>query len=854
MDRKLFAILLSVAFIFSCEKPPQEIPVSSVTINQPAAEMVVGETVQLSANVLPSNATDKTLTWASSKQSVATVSRDGLVTAIAEGSSTITVTAGDKSASCKVTVEKKVVPVSSVSLNMTELSLEEGEESSLVATVKPNDADDKTVTWKSSDATIVSVNSEGKVSALKAGTATITASAGDKSASCKVTVEKKVVPVTSVTLNKTVLTLVEGGEDTLVATVKPDDATDQAVTWKSSDETVATVKDGKVIAKKEGTATVIASAGDKSASCTVTVEKKVVPVTSVTLDKTELTLVEGNEETLVATVKPDDATDRNVTWKSSDETVTTVKDGKVTAKKEGMATVTATAGDKSASCKVTVEKTASNNIVFADNNIKAKLVSAFDVNGDGEISYEEAAAVTSIDGVFGAIKTYKSFEEFKYFTSIMSIPSRLFMDWNLLTKITLPKGVTYIGDNAFRNCLNLSDINIPFEVTAIGSGAFSGCSRLNHVDIPSSVKSIGESSFWGCSSLTSITIPMGVKSIESHTFVDCDNLISISIPETITRIGESAFSGCSKLSQITIPEGVESIGSYAFYGCSSLKSVRIPEKVSDILSHTFEDCSNLTSVIIPDSVSSIGLSAFENCSSLQSITVPTSVTYIANRVFMGCTSLRSVVLPDNNYRFIGNYVFSGCICLKSVNIPNGLTEIPPGLFYNCSSLTSIIIPEGVTCIQGESFRGCSGLESISIPNSVMTIETAAFRDCSKLVSISMPQGLTVICDGVFQGCDALSHIILPEGVTSIGSHAFYGCGTLLSLSVPEGVTTIGINAFNGCSSLDSITIKPSSPASLGRDSFKNTTCSIYVPSKSLTEYKTSGRWVEYSSRIRAIPE
>lgn len=356
--KRILLLLIAIICLFSCEKAPEEIPVSSVTINQPAAEMVVGETVQLSANVLPSNATDKTLTWASSKQSVATVSSDGLVTAIAEGSSTITVTAGDKSASCKVTVEKKVVPVSSVSLNLTELSLVEGEESTLVATVKPNDADDKTVTWKSSDATIVSVNSEGKVSALKAGTATITASAGDKSASCKVTVEKKFIPVTSVTLNKSELSIVEGSQETLVATVKPDDATDKTVTWKSSNTTIVSVSsDGKLSALKEGSATITASAGDKSAACKVTVEKKVVLVTSITLDKTDLTLVEGHEETLVATVKPDNATDKTVTWKSFDASIASVNgEGRVSALKEGSTTITATAGDKSVTCKVTVEQ------------------------------------------------------------------------------------------------------------------------------------------------------------------------------------------------------------------------------------------------------------------------------------------------------------------------------------------------------------------------------------------------------------------------------------------------------------------------------------------------------------------
>lgn len=356
--KRILLLLIAILCLFSCEKAPEEIPVSSVTINQPAAEMVVGETVQLSANVLPSNATDKTLSWASSKQSVATVSSDGLVTAIAEGSSTITVTAGDKSASCKVTVEKKVVPVSSVSLNLTELSLVEGEESTLVATVKPNDADDKTVTWKSSDATIVSVNSEGKVSALKAGTATITASAGDKSASCKVTVEKKFIPVTSVTLNKSELSIVEGSQETLIATVKPDDATDKTVTWKSSNPLVVSVgDDGKVTAIKKGTSSVTASSGDKSATCKVIVSEATVAVTGVSLNKTTMSLTLGETETLTATISPSNATNKDVTWSSSNTTVATVSSsGLVTAMAVGSTTITVTTSDgtKKATCTVTV--------------------------------------------------------------------------------------------------------------------------------------------------------------------------------------------------------------------------------------------------------------------------------------------------------------------------------------------------------------------------------------------------------------------------------------------------------------------------------------------------------------------
>ena len=168
------------------------------------------------------------------------------------------------------------IPVESVSLDKTELSLVEGDSETLTATVKPDNATDKTVTWSSSDGSVATVDANGKVTAVKEGTATITAKAGEKTATCTVTVAKKVIAVESVTLNKESLALVEGDSETLTATVKPDNATDKSVTWSSSDSSVATVDaNGKVTAVKEGTATITAKAGEKSATCTVTVKKNV---------------------------------------------------------------------------------------------------------------------------------------------------------------------------------------------------------------------------------------------------------------------------------------------------------------------------------------------------------------------------------------------------------------------------------------------------------------------------------------------------------------------------------------------------------------------------------------------------
>lgn len=146
----------------------------------------------------------------------------------------------------------------------------EGDTEILTATVKPDKATDKTVSWSSSDSSIASVDENGKVTAIKKGKTTITAKAGEKTASCSVSVYDEIA-VTSVELNKTEITLITGQSKTLKATVKPEDATDKTVTWTSSNNNVATVKDGVVKGIGIGAATIVAKAGNVSASCSVKV-------------------------------------------------------------------------------------------------------------------------------------------------------------------------------------------------------------------------------------------------------------------------------------------------------------------------------------------------------------------------------------------------------------------------------------------------------------------------------------------------------------------------------------------------------------------------------------------------------
>ena len=359
------AALLVLSVAFSCqtaqpeEKPEEQVPavveVSSVSLAQASAEMYIGETVQLTATVLPADATDKTVTWTSSKQSVARVSDTGLVTALEEGESTVTASAGGKSATCSVTVSCKPVAVSGITLSSPELTLIVGEEATLTATVLPEDASDKSVQWTSSNEAVAKVL-DGVVSARSAGSATIIAKAGGQSATCKVTVSEKYIAVESIELDRLELQLEEGESATLSAAVKPDNATDKTVGWSSSDPAVASVQNGLVTALKAGTAIITARAGDKTATCSVTVKEKYIVVESVELSKSELSLELGGSATLTATVKPDNATDKTVGWSSSDPAVASVQNGLVTALMAGTAVIMARAGDKTATCKVTVKE------------------------------------------------------------------------------------------------------------------------------------------------------------------------------------------------------------------------------------------------------------------------------------------------------------------------------------------------------------------------------------------------------------------------------------------------------------------------------------------------------------------
>ena len=526
---------------------PEPVAVESVTLNVTTLALAHGATGKLAATVKPDDADDKTVTWSSSDASVATVSDDGTVTAVKVGTATITATTrdGGKTATCKVTVNP--MPVDSITLNPTTLTLTRGETGKLTATVTPDNADNKTVTWSSSDASVATVDNDGTVTAVKVGTATITATTrdGDKTATCTITVSS--ISVESIELDRETLALTRGETGKLTATVTPDNADDKTVLWSSSNASVATVDgNGTVTAVSKGTATITAQAGGKMATCAVTVNP--IPVENVTLNVTTLKLAPNMTKTLTATVNPDDADDKTVTWSSSNLAVATVSnDGMVTAVKVGASTITAQAGGKTAACEVTVH---AHRIQGGNTCTECGIVlEDFEIDSDSVLTKYKGNAAT----------------------------------------VDIPDGVTSIGKNAFEECTSL-------ESVCYGGTLVQWCALDGNGSLMSYAKHVTMSDGTDLKSTTNLVIPSGVTSIGSNAFYGCPSLESVEIPDGVTSIGSDAFYGCPSLESVEIPDGVTSIGSDAFYVCTSLTSVTIPASVTKISYSVFYGCTSLAAV------------------------------------------------------------------------------------------------------------------------------------------------------------------------------------------------------------------------------------------------------------------
>ena len=337
------------------------VELESISLKTTNLTMKQGEKAVIYATYNPSNVTDKVLYWSSSNTKVATVS-EGVVTAVGNGTATITAKSrdGGKTATCKVTVGNGTISLESLSLKTTNLTMNKGEKTTIYAVYNPSNVTDKVLYWSSSNTKVATV-SEGVVTAVGNGTATITAKSrdGGKTATCKVTVGNgTTVKLEKLTLNSTMEILTKGSSKMIYATYNPSNVTDKVLYWKSSNTSVVKVSEGNVTAVGTGVATITATSrdGGKTASCQIIVVDKNTQMKGISLKTTEKTMKKGEKTVIYATYNPSNVTDKVIYWVSSNENVAKVSEGTVTAVGKGTATITAITkdGGKKATCKITV--------------------------------------------------------------------------------------------------------------------------------------------------------------------------------------------------------------------------------------------------------------------------------------------------------------------------------------------------------------------------------------------------------------------------------------------------------------------------------------------------------------------
>ncbi|MBR2030780.1 MAG: leucine-rich repeat domain-containing protein [Alistipes sp.] len=323
-------------------------------------------------------------------------------------------------------------------------------------------------------------------------------------------------------------------------------------------------------------------------------------------------------------------------------------------------------------------------IDFADSEVKRLCVENWDTDGNGELSYSEAAEVTELSGYYEdrvfEYTNITSFDELQYFTALKTIGQYSFYGCRKLTSITLPQSVTTIGEFAFC-ATGISSITIPDSVESIGYGICGQCHNLSAIygkfatDDNRCLIVDGVLNSVAPADLTEFVIPSGVTEIGALTFNKLTNFTSITIPESVSKINNCAFEDCSSLTSITIPDSVESIGIYIFRGCHNLSAIYgkfasddnrclivdgvlnaiapaglteyvIPSGVTEISDYTFYELTNFTSITIPESVSKINYYAFGFCSSLTSVycrpTTPPAGDY---GLFQSNASNRKIYVP-----------------------------------------------------------------------------------------------------------------------------------------------------------------------------------------------------------------
>ncbi|MBD5408293.1 MAG: leucine-rich repeat protein [Treponema sp.] len=755
---------------------------------------------------------------------------------------------------CKNEEEDEPAPtpivVESVTIDKTTLTLTLGETIKLTATIKPENADDKTVKWSSSNKTIATVDNDGTVTTVKVGSATITAQSGDKEAKCAITVHEHSYSDGKCTVCGVVVSWKYGtiNENGILTKYSGYEATVEIPYGVISIGNKAFEKGYNLIdfyLKEVKIPASVTSIGDSAfENCTklavVTIPASVTSIGSNPFKgcenlseiqfegtKEQWNTIEGSDKTGIPGIRCSDGNIGVLGVPSYLKVSGTIVTGHTYVVPEN---IVIPDGITEIGSTVFIY---SGGMITIPASVTSIGKDAFYLTGFTKVTYT------------GTLAEWCAIDWENYAANpLYNGNAMLYINDSAVTDAKIPNSITEIKDCAFYGYKNLTSVTIPVSVTSIGSNAFYGCENLAEIQFE------GTKEQWNAIEGSDKTGIPGIRCSDGHIGV-------LGVPSYLKVSGTTVTGYTSKIpADLVIPDGVTGIGRSALSRCTNLESVTIPGSVTYIGEDAFYGCTNLTSVTIDDGTTSIGESAFHNCTNLTSVTIPASVTSIGWRAFFECTNLSEIqfngtkeqwnaiegrnnigipgircsdgvigVLGVPSYLSISGTKVSGYTDAipSNVIIPDGVTEIGSYAFNRCKNLESVTIPASVTKISASAFENCTNLTNVTIPSSMTSIEDKSFYMCTNLMNVIYTGTLADWC-GIDWGYDlgvyanplqnekailyinasAVKDAVIPNSVTEIKKRAFYGYKNLTSVTIPVSVTSIGGNAFIGCTGLTKV--------------------------------------------------
>ena len=718
---------------------------------------------------------------------------------------------------CNVTVNAPDIPVTGITLDKTEMTLEKGQTGTITATIKPENATNQKFSWSSDNADAINlVSSENgtlTIEALAKGEATIIATTadGNHTASCKVTVTETPTGEISMKLDKTNETIASTETIDITAIMT---GMNQNVNWETSNAVIAKITKTQdntitVTGAKAGKATITATTedGNYTASCEINV---VYPVTGVTLTEETETVAVGSKTLLTKVLDPINATNQNVTWDSSNETIATVNEnGIVEGIKEGNVTITVTTedGDHQATCEVTVTSKMETPASEFTYQTQYNTINITGYTGsDTEVVIPESIDGKTVEQIGNGYSKVTGFDN--------------------VNSVILSNTVTTIGRLAFNGYTNLTNIDLK-NVELIDVSAFKE-TGLTKITLPDTLKTIGGSAFSKCANLASdIIIPDSVTSMGSETFSECTNIKTVKFSKNCSIIPQRAFYKSGLTGPLEFPEGVEIIDAHSFYG-TKCTSVKFADSIKYIYRNAFRQCSSKMEgeLVLPKNLILWGDAEFDHARNFTntSIVIPKTVKVIGGDVApttypyeytedttgygthtfydLATYSLKEFVVEEGNEYF---QVIDGVLFSKDTK---RLVSFPPAKILEDGVYE---MPEGVEQIDELSFSlaGYSGftgnLKTLKLPSTfkvtefgpdnIMCSESGKDQVCYNTLSVGL-----YIYNGI-------KEVIVNEDnpyLKSIDGCVYSKDGSTLwyvplqktgTLNIPEGTTTIARGSF-----------------------------------------------------------